>query len=256
MVFAIIDYLMDSDFECCITLREMRLINYTPEGFMTNKHLSPAYETLLGGVVLSFVGGTFETYTYLLRGGVFCNAQTGNIALMMLNLASGDFAKALYYPVPILAFAFGVFISNFAFAKDEKSFSLRDKLLMMEIFVLAVLTLVPAGFGDTWVNAVISFLAAVQYNAFRKAGGISYSSVFCTNNLRQSTLCLYEFLLDKNRAALTNFFLYLLVILAFCGGVAAQVIAIKLLGQYSTTLPITCLVFLLMINFCMNKDKK
>ena len=43
----------------------------------------PIYHTLYGGILISMIGGILETYTFLLRGGVFCNAQTGNIVLMM-----------------------------------------------------------------------------------------------------------------------------------------------------------------------------
>ena len=34
------------------------------------------------------VGGFWGAYTYLLRGGVFCNAQTSNVVLMGMALGS------------------------------------------------------------------------------------------------------------------------------------------------------------------------
>ena len=33
-------------------------------------------------IILASVGGFLEAFTYLLKGGVFCNAQTGNFALL------------------------------------------------------------------------------------------------------------------------------------------------------------------------------
>ena len=33
--------------------------------------------------LLIFVGGFYGSYTYLLRGGVFCNAQTANFVLFL-----------------------------------------------------------------------------------------------------------------------------------------------------------------------------
>ena len=38
-------------------------------------------ESLLLGALLAVAGGFFDAYTYLCRGGVFANAQTGNIVL-------------------------------------------------------------------------------------------------------------------------------------------------------------------------------
>ena len=51
-------------------------------------------------------------YTYITRGGVFANAQTGNIVLMGINLAKGDFERVVHYVVPILAFALGILLSE------------------------------------------------------------------------------------------------------------------------------------------------
>ena len=41
---------------------------------------------------LMTVAGFFGAYTYLLRGNVFCNAQTGNVVLMGLALGAGHWS--------------------------------------------------------------------------------------------------------------------------------------------------------------------
>ena len=48
------------------------------------------YEWLEVGLCLCFIGGFLDAYTYVSRGGVFANAQTGNIILLILGLASGE----------------------------------------------------------------------------------------------------------------------------------------------------------------------
>ena len=58
--------------------------------------------------ILAIVGGFLDSYSYLMRGHVFANAQTGNIVLFGVNLQKRDFTQAFYYFVPILAFAVGV----------------------------------------------------------------------------------------------------------------------------------------------------
>ena len=42
----------------------------------------PIHETGYICASLAMVSGFLETYTYLLKGGVFANAQTGNFALL------------------------------------------------------------------------------------------------------------------------------------------------------------------------------
>ena len=40
--------------------------------------------------LLIFAGGMMGAYTYNLRGGVFCNAQTANVVLMALAFGHGQ----------------------------------------------------------------------------------------------------------------------------------------------------------------------
>ena len=51
------------------------------------------------GAMLAVVGGFLDAYTYLARGQVFANAQTGNIVLLGVHLSEGDFKKALSYQI-------------------------------------------------------------------------------------------------------------------------------------------------------------
>lgn len=60
------------------------------------------YEWLEVGLCLCFIGGFLDAYTYVSRGGVFANAQTGNIILLILGLAAGEGGAALRYLVPIM----------------------------------------------------------------------------------------------------------------------------------------------------------
>lgn len=58
---------------------------------------------------LMMVSGFYGAFTYLLRGNVFCNAQTGNVVLMGLALGLGKWMEALYYLIPISAYLLGGF---------------------------------------------------------------------------------------------------------------------------------------------------
>ena len=62
--------------------------------------------------VMICVAGYFGAFTYLLRGNVFCNAQTGNVVLMGLALGQGEVRQALYYLIPISAYIAGAFLSE------------------------------------------------------------------------------------------------------------------------------------------------
>ena len=58
-------------------------------------------ESIKLGVILAIAGGFMDAYSYLARGQVFANAQTGNMLLFGVNLASGQFQHALHYLCPV-----------------------------------------------------------------------------------------------------------------------------------------------------------
>ena len=72
----------------------------------------PIHETFRVAALLAVVGGFLDAYTYILRGGVFANAQTGNIVLLGVHMADKDYRQALYYVVPIIAFSLGVVLTK------------------------------------------------------------------------------------------------------------------------------------------------
>ena len=87
------------------------------------------------------VAGFWGAYTYLLRGNVFCNAQTGNVVLMGLALGSAEWAKAGYYLVPISAYILGAFVSELLPNPIKHRFNVRWDTVLMLIEMIAVLGL-------------------------------------------------------------------------------------------------------------------
>ena len=54
-------------------------------------------EAFCTAMFLSLSGGLQDVYTYLFRGKVFANAQTGNIVLLSANLMDGNWERAVSY---------------------------------------------------------------------------------------------------------------------------------------------------------------
>ena len=75
---------------------------------MTHRKRGQMSESVAMGLLLALTGGFLDAYTYVARGRVFANAQTGNIVLLGMNLADRNFSAALSYLIPIVAFVAGV----------------------------------------------------------------------------------------------------------------------------------------------------
>lgn len=77
---------------------------FRPHGQMSESLLTASF------IILS--GGLQDAYTYLCRGKVFANAQTGNIVLFSTYLFEGDWLHSRRYLVPVLAFMLGIFVAE------------------------------------------------------------------------------------------------------------------------------------------------
>lgn len=152
---------------------------------MKTKHHGQMSESFLTAVFLSLSGGLQDAYTYLFRGKVFANAQTGNIVLLSTNIMDGRWDKVLHYLVPLCAFALGVLAAE----KMREHFQAMQRLHWRQLVVLGeVLLLFAVGFlpqsQNLLANAIVSFSCAMQVQAFRKVNGYAFASTMCIGDLR------------------------------------------------------------------------
>lgn len=126
-------------------------------------------------------------YTYNMRGGVFCNAQTGNVAMMAMAFGKGNFLKAGYYLIPLIAYILGTIVSEVMPLKIRKSHFMRwDTFLVgVEAAVLILIGFIPLTMPNQIVQVMINFLCSMQFNTFRQAEGIPMATTFITNHVRQ-----------------------------------------------------------------------
>lgn len=142
-------------------------------------------ETFRVAAFLACVGGFLDAYTFLCRGGVFANAQTGNLALLGIRLAAGDWAGACGYLFPVAAFVVGILLAE-ALRRlfgHRRALHWRQPLLLVEAAALAACAAFPA-LPDTAVTVAVSFVCAVQAQGFRKIHGSPIATTMCTGNLR------------------------------------------------------------------------
>ena len=206
-------------------------------------------ESLLVGSLLALVGGFLDAYTYLSRGKVFANAQTGNMVLLGVRLCERDWAGALGYLVPILAFALGVLVAEWIRRRRaQERFHWRQSVLLIEIAILIPIGFVPDGAANPYVNTAVSFVCALQVQAFRTMHNLAYATTMCTGNLRSGTERLGQYLVTRERAALSDALKYYAVIVLFIAGAAVGVVATSRLSEPAVWLPagVLLLVFLLL----------
>ena len=191
----------------------------------------PAHRSAFVFASFALVGGFLEAYTYILHGGVFCNAQTGNLVLFFIDAANGEWQEASHYLYSLLAYLAGILVSA-ALPLLLKRFS-HAAVTAFEIAALAALAFLPAEAPDFYTYVSVSFLCALQYNTFTECRGARLATTFCTNNLRQATLGVFDAVKNRDGTALRRAGIYGSMILIFAAGAVAGSFAARGLGSYS-----------------------
>ena len=185
---------------------------------MVQKHRQMS-ESLLVGTLLALAGGFMDAYTYLIRGQVFANAQTGNIVLLGLHLMNGEWMHALYYFIPIVSFSVGVLLVLVIrrHMQENRMLHWRQLVLALEIILLFAVAFLPQQM-NMLANVMVSFTCAMQVECFRKIRGVTCATTMCTGNLRSGTELLWNYRrsgdLDQKRRGMH----YIIVDLIFVVG--------------------------------------
>ena len=187
------------------------------------------YQTLI------FIAGFYGAFTYSIRGGVFCNAQTANFVLLAMAIGNGKWSEALYYLVPMSAYLLGAIMSE-ALPKPMKKLKLirwDTLLIFIEMIVVIGLGFIPEKAPYQISQIAINFICSMQYNTFRQAQGIPMATTFCTNHVRQVGIGLWSGLKSNGeKAQLKKSFEHFIMLLFFTlGGVASTVLCNLILGK-------------------------
>ena len=212
------------------------------------------HDNIVIGVSLSLVGGFLDAYSYLLKGKVFANAQTGNVVLLFISIANRELHKSLKYIIPIITFAFGIFISEFFKNKHyAKNYTRMVIVLVFEVLTIAAIGLTGTYFAHDIINSVISFVAALQVANFDKVDGNPIATTMITGNLKSSMINLAKYRAVKDVKYLHSFFKYLLIIASFGIGVAVGFITIQYYAERSILL---CEVFIITAFIMLQREEK
>lgn len=176
-------------------------------------------DTFTNAIFLTLSGGFQDAYTYLCRGKVFANAQTGNIVLMSTHFFEGEFGLILHYLIPVISFIFGICVAEIQhiFFKNYKKIHWRQIVLAFEIVILLTVGFIPINL-NILANALVSFVAAMQVQTFRKLRGNAYASTMCIGNMRSGAEALCGYFKTRKKILLIKAIEYFSIIFMFAVG--------------------------------------
>ena len=152
---------------------------------MPKLHRFEFARTVGAACILTAGGGSMDAWVYLDHGHVFANAQTGNVVLFSILVATGRYADAMRHVPPMAAFCAGLIASRLAGAwLKRRGANSRNLRLSFEALGLVALGHVAPHLPDAAVTTAIGFIAAVQITTLSHIGAWSFNTGMTTGNLR------------------------------------------------------------------------
>lgn len=214
-------------------------------------------DSMRNAVFIILSGGFQDAYTYCCRGGVFANAQTGNIVLMSIKMFNGEWLGCIKYLIPLLSFVIGTAVAEVIHfnLKNCERIHWRQIVLLVEIVILFIVGFLPHSI-DLPANALVSFVCALQVGSFHKVRGHIYASTMCIGNIRSCTESFVAYLRTRDKAIRHKSFTYLLIILAFAFGAGFGGFISKPLGIKAIWVCCVLLVISFSIMFIKYEEEK
>lgn len=95
----------------------------------------------------------------------------------------------------------GVFIAEKIrkyFTNNKTKIHWRQVIIIIEMITILIVSFIPRGRFNMFVNVAISFICSMQVESFRKVNGNSFATTMCTGNLRSATETLFHYIHTKN----------------------------------------------------------
>lgn len=174
-------------------------------------------DSLLIGVILFFIGGFQNVYTYMNCGKVFANLQTGNMILMSINLVEGNIAIASRYLVPLCSFWFGCVVGaaiNIKYKYINK-IHWRVILLIIEMTNTIIATCLA---NPLYSAGLITFNCALTLEAFKEVDHRSLPTTMMIGNMRKAIDYLTKYFLQHHKKDLKEGLFVIGLLLVFIIG--------------------------------------
>ncbi|MCJ1907496.1 YoaK family protein [Planococcus ruber] len=200
---------------------------------MKISHKKYAVSSTILTIIVCFLMGFIDAYTFLVQDEVFASAQTGNFVSMSAKLFSGEWQEALSHVWVIAGFAAGAFAGEAMLHRyKEKGFAKYRYFLFFQSILLLFLAIFEKRTEDLIVLIALGLLAGFVLTTFRNVNETMVNNGIMTGNLRNLMGLFYQMIFRKDAEAKRHLVNLAATILIFVLGVGAGTLTILLNADY------------------------
>ena len=153
------------------------------------------------------VGGFFGCYAVLVHGGIMGNAQTTNLLELVIDLLRWQLPDMLLHLGALALYVLGTMLT--VLLPHWCGADMHRVSPAITAAMAVVLFLLPPELDPVVALYPIFFAMSIQWSSFAGARGFYSSTIFSTNNTKQTSLALAGYLCDRDRAHLRKMWFFL-----------------------------------------------
>lgn len=212
------------------------------------------FEGLRVAFSLTFLSGYLNAFTFITQGARFSGIQSGNLVYLVYFMMKRDVAKAINFLIPLLVFILGQFCTYLLrvyFEKRKWPWHFGISLLMLVIISLT--TILSSLFSSNVIIALLTFVASLQIETFRRLRGAAYANVMMTGNIKNASYIWFKGVMEKDKQLMKIGRNTFLIIVGFMLGVASATYLSFYLNEYSL---VGAIVPSSYVTYCLWKEKR
>ena len=177
----------------------------------------------------SFMGGFLAIYPILSIAKIFGSAQTANLIELVLDCVKGHWAVVLLRFIGMLLYGFGVFAATLVITRTK--FNVKILSLFVNVATGIVMFFLPDNLPAVCYLYPTFVAMSFQWASFPGAYGFVSSSIFSTNNWRQTVSAATEFFINKKSEFKIKMIFYAVTLLFFHLGIVASYVGNQIFGK-------------------------
>lgn len=181
---------------------------------MSSRHKKEAYLHFCVSLIGGFLGG----YTIINHCDLLASAQTANLIHIVKTIFSTDYTLLVYLLLSLFVYISGTV--TYVLAKKFIKIDIQAISLVLTSLAVIAVGCLPYAINDYLAMMPLIFVLPIQWNAFGDCLGYSSSTIFSTNNLRQTVLAFTNYAINKDAKQLNKAKFFGMTLLSFHIGVA------------------------------------
>jgi uncharacterized membrane protein YoaK (UPF0700 family) len=190
-------------------------------------------------LVLMATTGFVDAYTFVERGGVFANAQTGNVILGAIAVSTGSWLQAFQHLASILVFSVGVLVATHLRATTPHHELRRPGLVALTLYavMLGAAAFVPSTARPLIVVVPITLAAGLMFALFRRVDEFTYAPMLTTGNLTRWLEAGHAHLYHPSPTSRHTFNVFFALTMCFVAGALAGALVTDAVGPPASAFP-------------------